>query len=72
MITRKSKIKYEIRVKGKEHDKIREILFYWQYQLFAVVSYIIYHPEYRTYTFMFTKKQYELFKRLWDETKNKK
>ena len=72
MITRKSKIKYELVVNEEENDRIKQKIEAWFYMMNAIVSYIIYIPDKQKFIFMFTKKQYELFKKVVYETKNKK
>ena len=73
MITNKSKIQYEIIVNNKEREKIRDMYFEKGYKLYECYwEFMVFRPESIRWSILFTRKQYELFKRLWNETKNKK
>ena len=72
MITRKSKIKYEIVVSEKEKNEIRNIYENNGYLYYGVCEMIAYRPTSIKWSMYFTEKQYKLFKRLLNETKNKK
>lgn len=71
MITRKSNVKYEIIVNEKEKEQIRDMFYKNGYQYCGTCGFIIFRPDSIRWSILFTRKQYELFKRLWNETKNK-
>jgi len=72
MITNKSNVKYEIIVNEEEREQIRDIFFKNGYQYGGYCEFIVFRPDSIRWSILFTRKQYELFKRLWNETKNKK
>ncbi len=72
MITIKSNIQYEILVNDEEREQIRDMFFKNGYQYGGYCKSIVFRPECIRWSILFTRKQYELFKRLWNETKNKK
>lgn len=70
MITNKSNVKYEIIVNKKEIDQIRDMYYKNGYPPYVrYCEFIVYRPEYIRWSILFTRKQYELFKRLYYETK---
>lgn len=69
MITNKSKIQYEIIVNEKEKEQIRDMFYKNGYLYCGTCEFIILRPESIRWSILFTRKQYELFKRLWNETK---
>lgn len=72
MITNKSNVKYEIIVNNKEREQIRDMFEKNGYLYCGTCEFIIFRPDSIRWSILFTRKQYELFKRLWNETKNKK
>lgn len=69
MITNKSKIQYEIIVNEEEKEQIRDMVFKNGYQYSRHCEFIVPRPESMRWSILLTRKQYELFKRLWNETK---
>ena len=72
MITRKSKIRYEIITDIKEFNEIKEMFDTDYYRAVVNCELINYNPKDLTYRICYTKKQYKQFKKIQNETKNKK
>ena len=72
MITKKSNIEYEIIVNEKEKDQLRDMYYKNGYQYGGHCESIVYRPDSIRWSIYFTTNQYKLFKRLWNEIKNKK
>ena len=72
MITKKSKIKYKVIMTKQEIENLKQIYADDYYRTTAICEMIYFNPRNLRYEIYFTTKQYELFKRLRYETKNKK
>ncbi len=69
MITRKSNIRYKVIFTPIEYEKVMDLM---GTSISALCGLIYYDGRSRWYEVYFTRKQYKAFKRLWNETKNKK